>query len=56
MAEAVACHESQLQPWLLKSLADRSILRLWGPEGYIRVGAEGSEKILAEGLFPELEV
>jgi LmbE family N-acetylglucosaminyl deacetylase len=55
-AEALACHESQLQPWLLKTLADRSILRLWGPEGYIRVGTEAVERVVAHGLFTEVEV
>jgi LmbE family N-acetylglucosaminyl deacetylase len=54
--EAIACHESQLQPWLLNTLAARSILRLFGAEGYIRVGAEGVERSMAAGLFPELEL
>jgi LmbE family N-acetylglucosaminyl deacetylase len=53
--EAIACHESQLQPWLLNALAARSILRLFGAEGYIRVGDESVERSLTGGLFPELE-
>ncbi|MBJ7599611.1 PIG-L family deacetylase [Candidatus Nephthysia bennettiae] len=53
--EAVSCHESQLRRWLLNLLADRSTLRLFGSEAYIRVGSEGSERVMASGGFPELE-
>lgn len=53
-AAAIACHESQLQPWLADIITRPGILRLFGAEGYLRVGAEPAGSILRSGLFPEL--
>ncbi len=54
-AAAIACHESQLQPWLVTMLGRRDILERYGPEGYIRVGGERRDLELVKGLFPEAE-
>jgi LmbE family N-acetylglucosaminyl deacetylase len=53
-AAAIACHKSQLQPWLVNTITRPEVLRLFGAEGYIRVGAEPAGAILRRGLFPEL--
>ena len=53
-AAALGCHESQLQPFLRRTLADPGIFALWGPEGYIRIGSDEAESRVAPSLFPEL--
>jgi LmbE family N-acetylglucosaminyl deacetylase len=53
-ADAIACHESQLQPWLVRTLTRPEVLHLFGSEGYLRVGAEPAGRTLTGGRFPEL--
>ncbi len=53
-AAAIACHESQLRPWLRRTLADPEILALRGAERYVRVSGDPPEGRPARRLFPEL--
>jgi len=51
---AIRCHASQLQPWLATISRRPDLLRLIGSEAYLRVGHDGAERILRDGLFPDL--
>ena len=55
-AAAIACHESQIEPWR-ERMNERSDLRrgVLGHDGYRRVGGPFENVILSSGVFPELK-
>jgi LmbE family N-acetylglucosaminyl deacetylase len=53
---AIYCHESQIEPWLERLRGRRHLQRrVYGRDGYRRPDGPYERRLLASGLFPELE-